>query len=245
MTGKVTVRVQLDTEPPLQLTRAILIYENSARALASVHSVSRDVKGRPCLGEGRVVTAQLRGALLRRLRKGGRFVGYLPESVVASEDGGLIWYEPPMARHLFFKQSDTYPERSIGTRAARVQLPGIVMTAGGRIGWNVFALKEGQRPTPSTPLWCAPFFNVDRDGRICAGNVRTPRDTALASVGAWSTAFFRSNFAHANYDGQVDYPGDSPALWRDLLAAGENQPFPLHVLKRDDRTLGDLIEELR
>jgi PRTRC genetic system protein B len=105
----------------------------------------------------------------------------------------------------------------------------------------VWAVKGSRRPTPQTPLFQAPYFNVDAQGRICQGNVPVPEGTAVEKIEAWNDAFFRSFFTHPNVAGKlVRYRGGSYAFWRDLLDQRFAR-FPGRVLVDVKTTLRALL----
>ncbi|OZA27497.1 MAG: hypothetical protein B7X93_08970 [Hydrogenophilales bacterium 17-61-9] len=232
-----------ETEP-LTLSRAVLIYEDhKRRAFATVHQCT--VKGgKPVLLSGRAMTPAMSRSLSGKLnRKNIIGIGeFLPENVLMTDGDTLMWYEKPQVRHLAFKPSTIYPHRSLGLRGGPVPIPGTIFVAGPQ-NWSVFAVKGTERPTPSTPLYAAPFYNVDQNGGICQGNVTIPKSTAADRIGAWNDAFFRSYFPHANYSGVVDYEGDVTALWTDLLDGKFGKDFPEEVMCSYGLTLADLIRK--
>ena len=81
-------------------------------------------------------------------------------------------------------------------------LPGLVFGASSR-AWRVWAVKGSRRPTLGTPLFQAPFFNVNAHGHICQGNVPVPEGTTVEKIGAWNDAFFHSYFTHPNVVGKL------------------------------------------
>lgn len=235
-------KVEVGESEPLKLSRAVLIYEGrNRRAFATVHSCAI-VNSKPVLLAGRAMTPAMSRSLTAKLNQ-QRIVGeYLPENVLMTDGDTMMWYEKPQVRHLAFKESTLYPDRSVGRRGGRVPVPGVVFVAGPG-NWSVFAFKGAERPTPSTPLYAAPFLNTDSDGRICAGNVKVPKSTAADRIAAWNDAFFRSYFVHANYQGVVEYRGDVTALWTDLLSGKFGDRFPEDVLRPYKLTLADLIRK--
>lgn len=237
-----TFKVEVSETAPLKLSRAILIYEGrNHHVFATVHHCGV-VNNKPVLLAGRAMTAAMSRTLSAKLNQQHYTAEYLPENVLMTDGDTLMWYEQPQIRHMGFKKSDLYPNRSLGRRGGRVPVPGLVFVAGSRT-WAVFAYKGMERPTPATPLYLAPFYNVDKDGRICAGNVKIPKSTAADRITAWNDAFFRSYFPHANYDGVVNYKGDVTALWTDLLDGKHGEKFPEEVMRPYELTLADLIRK--
>ena len=235
-------KLEVSETEPLKLSRAVLIYEGRNRcAFATVHNCTV-VNNKPVLLAGRAMTPAISRSLATKLNQQHSVGEYLPENVLMTDGDTLMWYEKPQLRHLAFKQSDLYSERSLGRRGGQAPVPGVIFVAGPRT-WSVFAVKGQERPTPTTPLYVAPFYNVDADGSICVGNVKVPKSTAADRIAAWNDAFFRSYFPHANYNGVVNYAGDVTALWTDLLDGKFGAQFPEDVMRPYLFTLADLIRK--
>lgn len=176
----------------LTLDQAVLLYHGrSGGALATVHEIMT-VDGAPVIGAGRAMSAQaaweLAAALLQRAAHGG----FLPETVLYAHGDVLLWWLSPARRHIAFHVGDDHA-RSFGgaERGQVVPQPGLVFAASSR-AWRVSAVKGSRRPTPQTPLFQAPYFNVDAHGHICQGNVPVPEGATVEKIGAWNDAFLRS-----------------------------------------------------
>lgn len=239
-----SLSLNIDTAPALTLRRAILLYrtDNDDQSLATLHDCVA-MNGKPVILAGRAMSAAQSRAVAKSLRRPAMGNGFLPPNVLMCDGEHLVWHEPPQLRHLAFKASAQFPDRSIGERAGRVPTPGTIFMASRR-SWSVFAYRGNERPTPATPLYQAPYFNVYRNGSICAGNVPVPRATTTERISAWNDAFFRSYFAHANDTGLVDYSGDATGLWRDLLDGKHGEDFPEAALKPQGMTLRQLLQNL-
>jgi PRTRC genetic system protein B len=225
----------------LEPKQAVVLYEGAGEHFAMVHRIAYDGANHR-LGAGKPMSSAALRALNRKLQAARHGRGLLPESVLAIDDGALVWYEPPQMRTLAFSMSTQFPGRSIGARSGRGPCPGVVFVAG-RSTWAVFAFKGKDRPQAGTRLHRAPFFNVSADGSICAGTVRRPESQAVSAIGQWSDAFWRSYFSHANYTGVVKHPGDVGGLWKDLLAKAGKR-FPEATLIDAGLTVGSLIDSL-
>jgi PRTRC genetic system protein B len=234
--------LSIQATPPLRLARAILLYTNSQRTFATVHECA-NVDGKPVILAGRTLTPGMSRTLAASVGKQAPVAQFLPTNVLMSTGDWLIWWEPPCVRHLGFKLSTQFPERSLGTRSGYVPTPGVVFVAGAQ-HWSVFAVQGRERPTPDTELYVAPFYNVDADGRICAGNVHVPRMALAERIATWNAAFFESLFPHPNYDGVVNYAGDATGLWRDLLDGQFGEHFPEEVMRPAKLSLGQLIQRI-
>jgi PRTRC genetic system protein B len=233
--------IHAPTDGVLKLDQAVLIYRGAAgSALATVHAVE-EVDGEPVIGAGRAMTPHsvqaLAGALLKRAAHGG----FLPDNVLFLAGDLILWWLRPAMRHVAFRVS----ERDAGLlgaveRGESVPHPGLVFAASGR-EWRVWAVKGAQRPTPATPLFQAPYFNVDAHGHVCPGSVPKPDGTTAEKIGAWNEAFFGSYFTHPNVAAKlVRYPGGSYAFWRDMLDRRFAR-FPQRVLVPVNATLWALL----
>lgn len=235
--------IHTPTDNVLELDQAVLLYHGrSGSALATVHEVIT-VDGAPVIGAGRAMTAQaareLAAALLQRAAHGG----FLPETVLYLQGDLLVWWVPPARRHLAFRVGTEQAEAFGGReRGETVPQPGLIFAAASNV-WRVWAVKGQSRPTPQTPLFQAPYFNVDGQGRICQGNVPVPNGTTVEKISAWNDAFLRSYFTHPNVTGKLlRYRGGAYAFWRDMLD-GRFTRFPERVLVDAKTTLGQLLGE--
>lgn len=243
MTISFTIRTERRSEP--ELSAAILLYGTSGQgAFATVHDVAVSKNGKPTILAGKPLTLATSRSILASLGRNVHGGSFLPACVLMTSADELIWYEPPQCRHLGFKESTQFPRRSPGTMAGDVPTPGVIFHVGESI-WRIFAFKGKGRPTPDTPLFHAPTLNTYENGEICVGTVKTPATTTAECIRAWSDAFWRSNFTHANYDGAVAYRNDAPALWRDAIAGKFGGRFPVRVLKPHGFALCDYIESIR
>jgi len=218
------------TEVRQSLTQAILLYGS----FATVHEIGTQ-KGQPVILPGTLATKEGVVAALRSiLPKEERGTGLIPETLLASGVGHLIWWIPPSTRTLWFKSESVGGERS-----ASVPLPGLVMLTVAN-QWMVFAVKGKGRPRPDTKLYQAPFFNVWERGRICQGTARVPEGDSKLNPQCWEEAFFRSYFTHPNIhtrNGLVK--GSASEFWKDMLD-GKYTKFPEQKLVKGDFTLGSL-----
>ncbi|WP_417355510.1 PRTRC system protein B [Flavobacterium sp.] len=178
-------------------------------------------------------------ALQTKAEKGQTFLkskGILPATILhidPSEKGSVLWYTKAQSRPLYFTQS-------LGITNGRASVPPMLWHAT-KNSLSVYALATGRRPTESTPLYHAPFFNIYENGNVCMGTV-TVDIKNVASVQdftrAWETYFFKSYFSHlmGNHN---PVKGNCVSLWKKLI--GTNEPFPKGMLKKNDRTLKNLL----
>jgi len=201
----------------LHLQAAFLLYstKDQQKVYASSHPViyapgAPDV---PLLGPGSAPSKKALATLGATIVTATGFTGFIPESLLYIAPGKMVWWCPPQDRHLWFKSQD---ER-IGEAHATISQPGLVfMAAQGEL--YVWALAEAGRPTPETPLFKAPYFNVWSGGRVCVGNANFPTNIDAAAIAAYEKAFFGSYFTHPNDQQLVSYPGGSTEMWAQMLA---------------------------
>lgn len=233
--------IHAPTDGVLHLAQAVLVYRGaSGDALATVHEVEQ-IDGEAVIGAGRALTPRSAMALARALLKRAAHGGFLPDNVLFVAGDLILWWLRPATRHVTFRVSDRdAPLLGAVERGESVPHPGLVFAASNR-EWRVWAVKGTQRPTLATPLFQAPYFNVDAEGHICQGSVSKPDGTTAEKIGAWNDAFFRSYFTHPNVAAKLlRYPGGSFAFWRDMLD-GRFKRFPERVLMPLDTTLGALL----
>lgn len=218
------------------LQKAILLYgRRDSFGYASLHDVAFDSEGKSMVCAGTPLTSealvQINRSLSESLRQ--KHFGFIPENVLVNDDGLMIWYVPAQRRSIYFDSREL-----IGQRAGVVDHPALIFALQGD-SWSVFAYKEDGRPSPSTRLYHAPYFNVWDSGRICVGSVSVPEESGLHLSAAWTDAFFESYFTHTNHTNLVDYPGGAHRFWLDHLS-GSFPTFPAEVLVAHPiQTLGD------
>lgn len=225
----------------VKLSRAVLIYEGEqGGALATVHNI-QDAAGEPVIGAGQAMTARTAAGLARALLKNAMLGGYLPETVLYLDPDLIVWWVPPERRHIAFRVEKEMAEALGGVeRGEVVPQPGLVFAVSSRI-WQVWAVKGASRPTLTTPLFQAPYFNVNSQASICQGNVPAPEGTTVAKIAQWNDAFLRSYFSHPNGNVElVRYRDGAYAFWRDMLD-GRFRRFPEKVLIDLKLTLGQML----
>ncbi|HQR21911.1 MAG TPA: PRTRC system protein B [Burkholderiaceae bacterium] len=230
--------VRMNSESGIVPSAAIVVYQGRDIALAMLHPIVCE-GGPPRLGAGKPMGPAALRSLQSKLKAQPVRRGVLPEAVLAVDERTLIWFEPPQMRTLHFRTSEQLTGRSIGTATVRAACPGVVFLVQDK-AWCIWAYKGRTRPHAGTRLQRAPFFNVFRDGGVCAGNVRHPQSNAVSTIREWSDAFFNSYFTHANYTDIVACEGDLPAFWRDQAKA-PSRKFPDKILREAGMTLGELV----
>jgi PRTRC genetic system protein B len=217
--------IDVGGELELKLHQAVLLYRNeqASRHMATVHSiVQTHGDGAPVLGAGQLLTSAVLHELARTLGTACP-VECLPEQVVARTPELLAWWTPAGIRPMFFRAGSELGDVS-GRRFPHPAL--LFAVRNGAL--YVRALRSNHRPAATTQLFAAPYWNIGNDGAVCAGTMRAPKSSTVATMSAWEQAFFQSEFTHPGGAGRLTKrKGGTTALWKGL--AGKNQ-FPLAVL---------------
>jgi PRTRC genetic system protein B len=233
-------------ENTLALTNAILLYQSSSKenksCFATVHRVEppRRAGERPRIQAGVPVTRSALLDTLASLSAHDSF-GFLPENLLSVGNGYMVWWSKPQERTMYFRA-----DAPLGERCGVTPHPALVFATYGNNQWAVFAVKGDARPTPDTPLYQAPYFNVYSDGRICTGNVALPNASSVERIAAYEKAFFGSYFTHPNVreKGKLTrYKRGAYSLWKALLD-GKEKTFPQDSLVPVDLTAGKLVENV-
>jgi PRTRC genetic system protein B len=162
--------------------------------------------------------------------------GLMPENILYIDpqaNGFAMWYTPAREINLFFK-----PE--LGIASGKAKVPPLLWQAY-KDTLYIYALKGSKRPGEKTFLFHAPFFNVYEEGNVCMGTVdidinsKCPLEDFMAQ---WEHYFWNSYFSHLVGDFcPVDV--NIVQLWKQQVAG--KQAFPLDVLKKTGKTIGDII----
>ena len=162
--------------------------------------------------------------------------GLLPANVLqinTQGQGSVCWYTTACEINLLFTPA-------LGIPSGKANVPALVWKAS-REQLTVFAIKGNKRPSASTPLYHAPFFNVHANGNVCMGTVDIdiPGDTCLEEfIKYWEDYFWNSNFSHM-MEGVNPVKGNMVLLWKQLVNTGEN--FPATSLKKTGYTIQNCL----
>ena len=162
--------------------------------------------------------------------------GILPTNILhfnpSNDKGSVLWYTKAQQRQMYFVDS-------LGIPNGTAQVPSMLWLAN-KNSLAVFALASNRRPTEKTPLYYAPFFNIYEKGNVCMGTVSVDIKNS-ASVEeftqAWEDYFFNSYFSHSLSANLTKK--NIVSLWKDLI--GTDKPFPKEVLKKNNKTLKNLL----
>lgn len=162
--------------------------------------------------------------------------GILPTNVLhinpSNDKGTVLWYTKTQQRQLYFVES-------LGIPNGKAQLPSMLWLAS-KSGLTVFALANDRRPTEKTPLHYAPFFNIYEKGNVCMGTVSIDIKNSASLeefIQAWELYFFNSYFSHSLCENLTKK--NIVNLWKDLVHT--NKPFPKEALKKNSKTLKNLL----
>ena len=164
-----------------------------------------------------------------------KYQGIIPNHILQVDpvQGQAIWFTRAQQRELYFTES-------LGIPNGRAYVPPMLWMAN-RNALFVFALRSNRRPSETTRLYNAPFFNVYKNGNVCMGTVDVQIKTTASLeefTTAWESYFFHSYFSHLMED-YNPVNGNCVSLWEQLITTGE--PFPKSVLRKSEVTLKDLI----
>lgn len=221
------------------MSHAVLLYSERGgqTVFASVHDVSVSKEGVPTIDAGTPVSKTGLVKMMQTLvPEDYAPAELLGNHILAKGSDYLVWYCKPQKRQVWFKNDEIGQDVTANTHQ-----PGLVFIIG-KGEWYVFAVKGNKRPTSSTPLYVAPYLNVWAGGRICTGNIETPKGRLKFSTEAWEEAFFRSYFTHPNQHEKgalTKYRGGIFSLWRVLM---KGRAFPTESLVRSRETLGKAFE---
>lgn len=162
--------------------------------------------------------------------------GILPTNILhinPSEKGTVLWYTKTQRRQLYFVDGLDIPN-------GLAYVPPMIWFAS-KNSLSVFALASARRPTEKTPLYFSPFFNSYEDGKVCMGTVSIEIKNSVSVedfVKVWEDYFFNSYFSHL-LGRNSPIKGNCVNLWKDLIQTGK--PFPKEVLKKNNKTLKNLL----
>jgi PRTRC genetic system protein B len=218
-----------------KLSEAVLVYRpGGGGAFASLHQVKQGDNGVPYLAPGEPLTT----AFVRTLAQGlGAQVKpeIFPENILARTPDLLAWWSPPQCKVMFFGGSGQEARKINGLVFPH---PALVFKV---VSKDLFvrALATSSRPSPVTQLKMAPYWNTDSRGLVCAGSMRVPESSDVASIPAYGDAYFQSEFTHAAGAVRLtSHPGGFIGLWKGL--AGKKR-FPVQHLIDAGETLQEFV----
>ena len=218
-----------------KLSDAVLAYRTGGGgAFASLHRVKLSDDEAPYLAPGEPLTTAFVRALAQGL--GTRVKPEIfPENILARTPDLLVWWSRPQRRVMFFGGTDQEARKLNGLLFPH---PALIFKVAGK-DLFVRAIATIERPTPETPLKMAPCWNTDSRGLVCAGSMRVPESSHIASIPAWQDAYFQSEFTHAGGAVRLtSHSGGFIGLWNSL--AGKKR-FPVQYLVEAGETLQEFV----
>ena len=221
------------------LKQAVLLYQDGSRVFASLHQVKHGPNEAPYLCAGQSVTTGFLETLAKGLGTSMR-AEVFPESILARTPELIAWWSKAQPRLMFFGDGNPAAKK---LNAKMYPHPPLVFMIRERELF-VRALAEDCRPTTSTRLKNAPYWNTDANGRVCLGSMRVPGETNVGSLSGWEKAYFASEFTHPSGVVRLtSHPGGFLGLWSSL-AAGK-RTFPVKFLADSKQTLQDFVQGAR
>ena len=231
----VSVNVSVGRQGVVKLVKAILLYEGGQQgdAFATVHDVTGVDEGQPELAPGQLFTTEGLRELHRALYQQQR-LAVLPPHVLAVGPERLAWFEPARERVMFFKGGDAYLN---GLSGEVFPQPPLLFVAGER-SLRVFALAGDERPTGSSPVFTAPYYNTSAGG-VCLGSTPLPTSLSPDDTESYADAFFHSAFTHGTAERLLKgWGGSYGEFWARARGGGV---FPLRHLVPLERSLEEVV----
>lgn len=228
------VHISIGENHYFELREALLIYGDNQRSFVTRHQVTRHKDAPPTLAAAQPLTLGFVESLVRSL-SGPASAEVLPENVLARGDRLLVWWSPACRRQMFYDNSEAKATHLNGKSFPQPPLVWRVENGDLRIR----ALAENKRPTATTTLTVAPFWNLSDNGRVCTGSMRRPDNARVAAIPEWERGFYESAFTHANVGRLTRHAGGFDGLWSEL--AEKKKPFPLQTLIRLPQTLTQFV----
>jgi PRTRC genetic system protein B len=229
-------QVRVGATRDFKLRHAVLIYGDGSAAFATLHEVVAQKEGAPYLGPGQSLTTAFLRSLAHGL--GARMAPeILPENVLARTPDMIAWWSRAQHRVMFVGGGSEEAQRLNGRIYHH---PALVFKISGQELF-VRALEANARPSATTPLKTAPYWNTGGQGLVCQGSMRVPDEVSVDSIGGWEDAYFSSSFTHASGAVRLtNHPGGFFSLWASL----QDSPgkFPTEFLTDAKQTLREFIE---
>ncbi len=135
---------------------------------------------------------------------------------------------------LFFQSGDAYLN---GLSGQSFPQPPLLFIAGER-SLKVFALEKNERPTGSSPIFTAPYYNTDHLG-VCLGSMPLPTAVSVHETDAYSDAFFHSAFTHGTSQRLLKgWGGSYGEIWTHTQQQGS---FPMRHQVPQEKTAEEVI----
>ena len=228
------VQIAIGENQRFELREALLVYHGNKATFVTKHEVNAQVKSAPTLGPAQPLTTAFVEGLVRRLG-GGVAAEIFPDNVLAKTDRMIAWWTPVRRRQMFYRNSEGMAEAFHGCSFS--QPPMVWRASDGAL--KIRALLQSKRPTATTKLAVAPFWNLSDDGTVCTGSMRRPDNASAAAIPKWEKGFYESAFTHSNVGRLTRHRGGFEGLWSELLE--DQKSFPLETLIALPQTLAQFV----
>lgn len=204
---------------PLTLQHAILVYASSKHATILRSDVSV-VDGRAQLVGAVEITADTIHKLLALVDR--RPLMLIQDHLVGMSYDACAWFVPAQPRPLLFSPDR---DRATAELSGRVfPQPPLVFISRGR-SLSVYALQENKKPSASTELYRAPYYNIFDNDVVCTGSATVPPGGDPNQTEAWERMFYQSNFTHrAGQHVRWKTGGTHRELWEEAERLGHFDP---------------------
>ena len=236
------VTTEVGSRHEFVLKQALLIYEDQIsrrEQFVTVHNILRKGNGfePPQLGPGHLLTKAFLNHLCRGLERKTKPV-ILPDNVLGCTSDLLVWWTPPRLHRMFF--SDGAEDRR-ETNGHVCPHPALLWSI--RHGsLYLRALAEPSRPSATTPLMVAPYWNTEPScGSVCEGDMQRPREADVTTMLEWEEGFFNSRFTRPSGMGKLtSHAGGFMGLWTELVG---KENFPSAYLAPSRQNLQQFVGE--
>jgi PRTRC genetic system protein B len=208
--------IEIGGNSVVELRKAVMIYTGT-QAYVTVHDVLRDEQGGPHYGPPEALSADFLKSLCALLKqKAVREIEVLPNGILCLTDEVIAWWCPAAVRPMFFQSATDQEANALSGK--KFPHPALVFAATEK-HLSVRALPKDERPTSSTLLLSAPYWNTYEDGSVCTGSMHVPTSEVSCSVTAeWERGFFESAFTHPSGAVRLtSYKGGIIPMWKSVL----------------------------
>ena len=222
-----------------KLHKSLLVYTSGQKCFVTEHDIAPLRQGSaPVLGPAQMLTIDFVHSMVRSLG-GNAEAELLPENILAKGSQSIAWWTPAQRRHMFFQNADGKAKSLNGKIFPHPPMVWVVSDK------RLFlrALSENKRPTASTKMAVAPYWNLSDNGAVCLGSMRHPNTCAVSSIAEWEKGFYESAFTHSNVGRSSRHKDGFEGLWGSL--AGKRIPFPARMLIALPQTLAQFLAEVK
>lgn len=218
----------------MKLSDALLIYTADSRAAyVTRHSIANGQLG-PAKPLSEDFLTKLSEELERRVK-----LEVLPEKVLVRTPNTIVWWTPARRRKMYFTASD---EDKVANLSGKLYAhPALIWMVTGH-SLTIRALASNDRPTETTKLYRAPYWNTGDSGLVCTGDMKRPDTTTARTIDQWEDGFYASRFSHPNATKLVEWPKPYIDFLRNVLLEDDGCPaFPTEHLVDAKQTLEQFI----